>query len=427
VSEFVIEGGAKLRGEVIASGNKNAALPLLSACILTHEPVTLHNVPRIRDVLALCRLLEVLGATVEWRGANTVCVCAEGVSACVIEPDLAREIRASILLAGPMLARCGDFRLPPPGGDVIGRRRLDTHFLAFQALGAKIRFDDDFHLRAKKLRGADIMLDEASVTGTENAIMAAVMAKGQTVLRNAASEPHVQDLCRMLTQMGAKISGIGSNTLVIDGVEDLCGTEFTISADNIEVTSWIIIGALCGGKKGLWVRNASPEHLHMTQLGLAKLGIRFEKRGGDIFVPGEQTLHVKNEFDGYMPKIDDAPWPGFPADALSPTIVAATQSRGSVLIHEKMFESRLYFVDKLIGMGAQIVLCDPHRCVVNGPSKLRGENIQSPDIRAGVALVIAALCAEGTSVISNVEQIDRGYERFEEKLRMIGAKIQRRI
>ncbi len=425
-SEFIIEGGAKLGGEVKASGNKNAALPLLASCILTDEPVTFNNLPRIRDVLTMLKLLQSLGVTVEWVGENSARLCAANLNPAKLDPQLCRDIRASILLAGPMLARLGEVRLPPPGGDVIGRRRLDTHFLAFSAMGADIGINGDFHLNASGLNGADILLDEASVTATENALMAAAMAKGTTVLRNAASEPHVQDLCRSLVKMGLRIDNIGTNTLVIQGRERLRGGEFTIGADNIEVTSFIVMGALCAGDRGLLIRDASPEHLSMTQLMLRRIGIRFEARGNDVFVPGNQRLVVEPEFDGYMPKIDDMPWPAFPADAMSPAIVAATQAEGTVLFHEKMFESRLFWVDKLIGMGARIVLCDPHRCVVQGPSRLRAERVQSPDIRAGVALVIAALCAEGTSVIQNAQQIDRGYEMFEAKLRSIGANIERR-
>jgi UDP-N-acetylglucosamine 1-carboxyvinyltransferase len=375
----------------------------------------------------LIELIQTLGAAVAWTGPNSVRVDASGVTACAIDPKLSREIRASILLAGPMLARCGSVTLPPPGGDVIGRRRLDTHFLAFEALGASISTTPRyFSLERDELIGTEILLDEASVTGTENAIMAAALAKGVTTLRNAASEPHVQDLCRMLTAMGMQIDGIGSNTLLIHGAERLHGTEFNVGADNIEVTSFIVLGAVCGGDKGLLIRNAGTENLGMTRLYLRRLGIQVEARGADVFVPGNQTLRVEAEYDGGITKIDDAPWPGFPADAMSPTIVAATQAEGTVLIHEKMFESRLYFVDKLIGMGARIILCDPHRCVVSGPSHLRGERVQSPDIRAGVALVIAALAADGESVISNVQQIDRGYERFADKLRGLGAQLERR-
>jgi UDP-N-acetylglucosamine 1-carboxyvinyltransferase len=427
LAEFIIQGGAKLHGEVRASGNKNAALPLIAATLLTDEPVTLHNVPRIRDVMTLIELVRSLGAHAEWTAQNTLRVNASGVSACAIDPRLSSEIRASILLAGPMLARCGSVTMPPPGGDVIGRRRLDTHFLAFEALGASINVTPRFFsLERDELRGADIFLDEASVTATENAIMAAALAKGITVLRNAASEPHVQDLCKMLRAMGLTIDGIGSNTLTIEGAQRLHGTEFTVGADNIEVASWIVIGALCGGSKGLLIRDASPDQLTMTRVMFRKLGIQFEARGEDVFVPGLQELGMQADMGGAIPKIDDGIWPAFPADAMSPTIVAATQARGTILFFEKMFESRLYFTERLIAMGAQIILCDPHRCVVVGPSKLRGERVNSPDIRAGLALVIAALVADGESVISNVQQIDRGYERFSDRLRALGANIERR-
>jgi UDP-N-acetylglucosamine 1-carboxyvinyltransferase len=423
MAEFVIEGGARLHREIVSSGNKNAALPLLAATLLTDQPVTLHNVPAIRDVHSLTKLLMALGATVEWLGLGSVRVHAKDIKSCTLDPDLCREIRASILLAGPMLAREGSVTLPPPGGDVIGRRRLDTHFLALKALGADVRANGNFTLCAKELIGQDMMLDEASVTGTENAIMAAVRARGVTVIRNAASEPHVQDLCHMLVMMGAHIEGIGSNTLTIQGRESFGGAEFTVGADYIEVTSFIVLAALRGD--GVWIRKASPEHLRMTRLVLERLGIRFETHGPDVFVPGDQELRVEPEFDGAIPTISDAPWPGFPADSMSLAIIAGTQSEGTVLIHDKMFESRLYFVDRLINLGARIVLCDPHRCIVQGPSRLHGDKLQSPDIRAGVALVMAALCAQGKSTIMNAQQIDRGYERFDEKLRALGAKIER--
>lgn len=424
MSEFIIDGGQRLKGEVRASGNKNATLPLITAALLTEESVTLRNVPRISDVMTLLHLVESLGARVSWPETNTVRIDAKDIDVRALDPRLCRDIRASILLAGPLLARTGDVSLPPPGGDVIGRRRLDTHFLAFKGLGATVDYDGLFRLRSRGLVGADIMLDEASVTATENAIMAAALAKGTTVLRNAASEPHVQDLCDCLNRMGARIENIGSNTLVIHGVPRLGGCEFTVGADNIEVASFIVLGAVCGD--GVRIRDAAPRQLRMTQIALEKLGIRFEIAGEDVFIPGGQKLEVDPDFGGSIPTISDAPWPGYPADAMSVAVVAATQSSGTVLIHEKMFESRLYFVDKLIAMGARIVLCDPHRCVVQGVTRLRGEVVQSPDIRAGVALVIAALCAEGRSVIGNVGQIDRGYERFEEKLRGLGAQIERR-
>lgn len=422
--EYVIKGGVRLHGEVTPSGNKNAALPLIAATLLTDEPVTLHNVPRIRDVLALLKLVESLGANVEWVADNSVRVHAKNVNTTTLNSDLCRAIRASILLAGPMLARTGQITLPPPGGDVIGRRRLDTHFLALRALGTEINIGRDFGFSAQQLTGADIMLDEASVTATENAITAAVLARGSTILRNVASEPHVQDLCHCLVKMGAHIHNIGSNVLTIHGVQKLHGCEFTVGTDNIEVTSFIVLGAVIGD--GILIRNARPEDHRMTHIMLGRLGIEFERRGEDIFVPGGQQLRVVPDLGGAIPKIDDGIWPSFPADAMSLVVVAATQAEGTIMIHEKMFESRLYFVDRLIGMGAQIVVCDPHRVVIQGKSQLHDDRVQSPDIRAGVALVIAALCAEGESVIGNISQIERGYEKFDEKLRKLGAQIERK-
>lgn len=327
------------------------------------------------------------------------------------------------MLAGPLLARLKSVELPPPGGDVIGRRRVDTHFLAFHKLGAEIHIDGEFRVAAERLIGADILLDEASVTGTENAIMAAVLAQGTTIFRNAASEPHVQELCQLLNLMGARISGIGSNTLTIEGVADLHGADFTIGPDYLEIGSFIGLAAITGGE--ILIKNAAPQHLGMVQLVFERLGVKFEALGEDILVPRGQSLTVVPDMGGAIPKIDDAPWPAFPADMMSTAIVVATQAAGSVLIHEKMFESRLYFVDKLIGMGARIVLCDPHRCIVQGPGWLHGERLESPDIRAGMALVSAALCAQGQSIIRNIGQIDRGYEQIEAKLQALGANIVR--
>jgi UDP-N-acetylglucosamine 1-carboxyvinyltransferase len=423
MSEYRIKGGLRLKGEVIPSGNKNAALPLIAATLLTNKPVILHNVPRIRDVLALLKLIESLGAITEWIDKNSVRIVAEHVSPTTLDAQLCKAIRASILLAGPTLARTGALTLPPPGGDVIGRRRLDTHFLAMRALGANITMGRDFNLVAKQLTGADIMLDEASVTATENAIMSAVLAKGTTILRNAACEPHVQDLCHCLVKMGARIENIGANILTIHGVASLTGCEFTVGTDNIEVTSFIVLGAVIGN--GILIRNAQPADHMMTRIMLGRLGIVFDVRGDDIYVPGGQQLRVVPDLGGAIPKIDDSIWPGFPADAMSLVVVAATQAEGTIMIHEKMFESRLYFVDRLIGMGANIILCDPHRVVVQGKTQLRDDRVQSPDIRAGVALVIAALCADGESFIGNISQIDRGYENFDEKLRNLGAQIER--
>jgi UDP-N-acetylglucosamine 1-carboxyvinyltransferase len=423
MEKFIITGGRALSGTVTPSGNKNAALPLMAAALLTDQPVTLHNVPRIRDVHTMMQLLTELGVTITEIDRHTFCFQAANLRTTKLDPDLCRDIRASILLAGPMLARLKSVELPPPGGDIIGRRRVDTHFLAFSRLGAQVQIDGEFRVAAERLVGRDMLLDEASVTGTENAIMAAVLAHGRTILRNAASEPHVQQLCELLNLMGAQISGIGSNTLTIDGVPGLHGAEFTIGPDYLEIGSFIGLAAITGGE--ILIKNAAPQHLSMIRLVFERLGVRFEDRDQDVLVPRGQSLTVVPDLGGAIPKIDDAPWPAFPADMMSTAIVVATQAAGSVLIHEKMFESRLYFVDKLIGMGARIVLCDPHRCIVQGPGWLHGERLESPDIRAGMALVSAALCAQGQSVIRNVGQIDRGYEQIELKLQALGADIVR--
>lgn len=423
MEKFVIEGGYPLSGTVTPSGNKNAALPLLAACLLTDEPVTLRNLPAIGDVATMGELLTDVGVSIEKLDSSTWRVHARDVRTSELNPDLFGRIRGSITLAGPMLARVGAVYLPRPGGDVIGRRRVDTHFLALTALGAEVNTDGAFWLRSQNLQGADILLDEASVTATENAVMGAVLAGGTTIIRNAACEPHVQDLCHMLCRLGAHIEGIGSNTLTIHGVERLRGGEYTIGPDYMAVGSYIALAAVTGGE--LLIKNAAPEHLRMVELVFERLGVRFEARGDDVFVPADQPLAIVPDVDGAIPAIADAPWPGFPADLMSIAIVLATQSEGTVLIHEKMFESRLYFVDKLIGMGARIILCDPHRCVVQGLSPLHGDEVESPDIRAGMALLIAALCAEGRSVIRNIGQIDRGYERVEDKLRPLGARIER--
>ncbi len=423
MDELVIEGGVPLRGTLTPSGNKNAALPALAACLLTDEPITLHNLPDIQDVHTMLELLADIGVRVERLDTHSWRLQAQEIRLPPFAREKFRRIRGSILLAGPLLARLGWVEIPPPGGDVIGRRRVDTHFLAFQELGAQVDVNDLFRLNARGLRGADILLDEASVTGTENAIMAAVLAKGTTVLRNAASEPHVQDLCHMLNRLGARIEGIGSNVLTIHGVDRLSGGEFTIGPDHIEVGSYIALAAMTRGE--LRIRNAAPHHLRMIRHVFSRLGVEIQVDGEDVVVPAEQPLEVVPDIGGAIPSIADAPWPAFPADLMSIAIVLATQTTGTVLFHEKMFESRLYFVDKLIFMGARIVLCDPHRCVVQGPSRLQGDILVSPDIRAGMALVGAALCAQGQSIIRNVEQIDRGYERVEEKLRSLGARIER--
>lgn len=424
---FEIEGGVPLRGEITPSGNKNAALPALAATLLTDEPVILRNLPAIRDVQTMGELLKQLGAEVEYLDVHTWRIQARELT--MPDPlslrEMFRSIRGSILLAGPLLARRGEVAVPSPGGDVIGRRRVDTHFLAFQALGATLKTGAVFELRAPVLRGDDILLDEASVTGTENAIMAAVLARGTTILRNAACEPHVQDLCHLLNAMGARISGIGSNTLTIEGVERLHGADFTISSDHIEIGSYIALAAATHGE--LWIRNAVPHHLRMIRMGFERLGVTFEVHGQDVFVPAPQELKIMSDLGGAIPTLADAPWPAFPADLLSIALVLATQSEGVIIIHEKMFESRLFFVDKLIPMGARIVLCDPHRAIVYGPSPLHGDEMESPDIRAGMALLIAALAADGMSIIRNIRQIDRGYERIEDKLRPLGARIERKV
>jgi UDP-N-acetylglucosamine 1-carboxyvinyltransferase len=420
---FIIEGGHPVSGTIVPGGNKNAALPMLAACLLTDEPVILRSLPDIGDVATMGELLVDVGVSVEKLDAHTWRLHARDVRTSELSPELFGRIRGSITLAGPMLARMGSVHLPRPGGDVIGRRRVDTHFLALNALGAVLDIDRTYHLHTAGLRGADVLLDEASVTATESAVMAAVLARGTTIIRNAASEPHVQDLCHLLCQLGARIDGIGSNTLTVDGVERLRGGEYTIGPDYMEVGSYIALAAVTGGE--LLIKNAAPEHLRMVGLMFERLGVRFEARGRDVFVPADQSLEIVSDVGGAIPSIADAPWPGFPTDLMSIAIVIASQAKGTILIHEKMFEGRLYFVDKLIWMGARIILCDPHRCVVQGPSPLHGDEVVSPDIRAGIALLIAALCADGQSLIRNIGQIDRGYERIDEKLRSLGARIER--
>lgn len=423
MEKFVIEGGTPLRGEVVPSGNKNAALPLLAACLLTDEPVVLHNLPGIRDVADMRRMLESLGVETEDLGGNSWRITARTLRPAELDPDLCRRIRASILLAGPMTARMGELRLSPPGGDVIGRRRLDTHILALRALGAEVKYDRVFEFRAKALRGADILLDEASVTATENAIMAAVLAKGRTVLRNAASEPHIQELCHFLNGLGAHIEEIGSNTLHIEGVERLHGGEFTVGPDYIEVISYV--GAAAVTRGSIRIRRAGVAHLEMISQVFRRLGVVWDVEGDDILVPAEQPLEIVPDLGGAIPEIKTNVWPAFPTDLMSIAIVVASQAKGSTLFHDWMYPSRMYFTDKLVGMGAQIVLCDPHRCIVNGPTPLYGEKVESPDIRAGMALLLAALAAKGQSTIRNIGQIERGYEKVDEKLRSLGANIQR--
>ncbi len=423
MQSFVIEGGRPLSGTVRASGNKNGALPILAASLLASDDVYLSNVPRIRDVETMVELVADLGADIDWTGPNEIRVDPSGVSKTDLDPDLSREIRASFLLAGPLLARHGRVMVPPPGGDVIGRRRLDTHVHAFAALGAEIALDGVYDLSARGLTGTRMYLDEASVMGTENAIMAAVLAQGETVLGHAACEPHIQDLCRFLVSLGAEIEGIGSNVLHIQGKAALGGGAYRIGPDHIEVASFVGLAAATGGE--VIVTDVEPDDLISIVPAFRKLGVEMEVSDSSVRVPAGQDLHVEDDFGGQIPKIESGVWPAFPADLTSIAVTVATQAHGTILIFEKMFESRLFFVDKLVSMGARIILCDPHRVVVTGPAPLYGERLESPDIRAGMAMLIAALCAEGTSTIGNIRQIDRGYERIDERLRGLGATIER--
>jgi len=423
VESFVIEGGQPLNGRVRAAGNKNAALPIIAACLLTDEPVTLQNVPRIRDVETMLELAADIGVDVERRGPGEIRIHADETPRHELNEDLCRKIRASILFAGPLLARCGRALSPPPGGDIIGRRRLDIHMHAFERLGARVEANRRYVIECEALAGAPIFLEEASVTGTENAVMAAVLARGETVISNAACEPHVQDLCRFLVSLGAQIEGIGSNLLRIQGVDRLRGGQWRICPDHIEVASFIGLGAITEGE--IVIEDVVPEHLAAIWPGFERLGVAYEIEDSTVRVPGQQELVVRDDLGSQIPKIEDGPWPAFPADLTSIALAVATQARGTVLIFEKLFENRLFFVDKLVNMGARIILCDPHRAVVSGPAKLYGERMESPDIRAGMAMLIASLCAEGRSTIGNVGQIDRGYERIDERLRELGAHIER--
>ena len=426
MEKFIIQGGVPLSGEITPSGNKNAALPMLAASLLTEEAIILENVPEIRDIQSMCALLQSLGVKIDRLGDHTLRIQASQVCAADLDPDICRGIRASILLAGPMVARTGELKLPPPGGDVIGRRRVDTHMLALEALGTRVNYDRSqhtFNFRAEKLKGSKILLDEASVTATENAIMAAVTASGTTVLRNAASEPHIQELCYFLNNLGAQIENIGSNTLYIQGVSRLNGGNFTIGPDYLEVVSFI--GATVVTHGSIRILDAAPNYLDMISIVFMKLGVSWEVEGNSVIVPSDQRLTIEADFGDAIPEISVMPWPAFPTDLMSIAIVIATQSKGSVLFHDWMYPSRMFFIDKLVGMGAHIVLCDPHRCIVQGPTPLFGEKMESPDIRAGMSLVLAALAARGTSEIRNVGQIDRGYERVDEKLRSLGAEILR--
>jgi len=421
--QYIVEGSHRLKGTIEPSGNKNAALPIIAAALLTEHPVMLNNVPRIRDTETLVELIRSVGAEAEWRSRNTLAIHASNIRAADLDPELCGRIRASILLAGPLLARCGEVTLPPPGGDVIGRRRLDTHILAFEQLGATVAASDRLEFRSPRLKGADVFLDEPSVTATENALMAAVAAHGTTHLRNVASEPHVQDLAHFLVALGARIEGIGTNTMAVHGPATLGKVSYSIGPDHIEVGS--LIGLAAVTRSPLRIARAGLAHLRSIRMGFERLGIVCEVEGDDLIVPAGQTLKIQDDFGGHVPKLEDQPWPAFPADLMSIAIVTATQCDGVILMFEKMFESRMFFVDKLIAMGGRIVLCDPHRAIVAGPSRLKGALMTSPDIRAGMAMLLAAVCAEGVSTINNADQIERGYERIDERLSALGASITR--
>jgi UDP-N-acetylglucosamine 1-carboxyvinyltransferase len=426
MEKFVIQGNVPLSGEIRAAGNKNAALPIIAACLLTEEELLLHNVPRIRDTEAQLALLEALGVEVGWVADHSLRLRAASVAEPTVDEELASRIRASFLIAGPLLARFGEARMPPPGGDVIGRRRLDAHLDAFRELGASVGGDRWIELSAPPggLRACAIFMDEPSVMGTENALMAAALTPGPTTIKNAACEPHVQDLARLLSTMGAEVEGIGSNMMTVHGQESLGGAEHTVSPDHIEVASFMGLAAATGGE--LRIRGASPDDLINVRRQFRRLGLQsMVEEPDNILVPPEQNLRVQDDIGDAIPKIEDGPWPAFPADLTSIALALATQAEGSVLIFEKMFENRLFFVDKLVAMGARITLCDPHRAIVDGPSRLHGERLESPDIRAGMAMLIAALAADGVSEIGNVRQIDRGYERIDERLRALGAHIER--
>jgi UDP-N-acetylglucosamine 1-carboxyvinyltransferase len=423
MEKFIIEGGTPLKGEVTPAGNKNAALPLLAACLLTEEPVILRNVPRIKDVDVMRHLVESLGARVDELDPTSWRITARDLRPANLDPDLCRRIRASILVAGPMCARVGEFKLSPPGGDVIGRRRLDTHILALRALGVDVKYERGFTFQSDGLRGADILMDEASVTATENAIMAAVTARGDTVIRNAASEPHVQELCHFLNGLGAQIEEIGSNTLHIHGVSRLHGGEFTVGPDYLEVVSFVGAAAVTHGT--VRVKNAGVKNLGMIAHIFDRMGVRWNVEGDDLIVPSNQELAIIPDMDGAIPEIKTNVWPAFPTDLISIAITVATQASGSIMFHDWMFSGRMYFTDKLVAMGAKIILCDPYRCLIQGPNQLYGENLESPDIRAGMSLLLAALAAKGTSTVRNIGQIERGYQEVDKKLLALGAKLER--
>jgi UDP-N-acetylglucosamine 1-carboxyvinyltransferase len=425
MEKFVIQGGPPLSGEIVAAGNKNAALPILAACLLTDEEVVLTNVPRIRDTETQIAVLEAIGMRAEWTAENELRLRADSVTSTAPDEALSARIRASFLLAGPLLARFGEARMPPPGGDFIGRRRLDPHLDAFRDMGARVEGAREILIAkpADGLQPCRIFMDEPSVMATENALMAAALTPGPTTISNAACEPHVQDLARLLVKMGAEIDGIGANVITVHGRDRLGGAEHRVCADHIEVASFMALAAATRGE--LRIRDAQPDDLITIRRHFRRLGLESTVEGEDVLVPPDQMLEVKDDMGDAIPKIDDGPWPAFPADLTSIALALATQARGTILIFEKMFENRLFFVDKLVAMGARITLCDPHRAIVSGPSRLHGERVESPDIRAGMAMLIAALCADGTSEIGNVVQIDRGYERIDERLRALGARIER--
>jgi UDP-N-acetylglucosamine 1-carboxyvinyltransferase len=420
---FVIEGGRPLHGRVTAAGNKNGVLPILAACVMTSEPVVLHNVPRIRDVDTMLALIADLGADVEWIGPNDLRLHAADIRKTELDRELCSQMRASFLLAGPLLVRAGSAIVAPPGGDVIGRRRLDPHIHGFTELGVEVEAGDTYDMRTDGVRGGGVFLDEASVMATENIVMAATLAHGETTIGNAACEPHVQDLCRFLGSLGADIQGIESNVLRVRGVESLGGGEWTIGPDHVEVASFIGLAAVTGGD--LTIDGVKNDDLISILPTFARLGVRVEVGDGTVRVPPGQELYIEDDIGGYIPKIEDGPWPAFPSDCTSIALTVATQARGTVLLFEKMFENRLFFTDKLVSMGARIILCDPHRAVVTGPTRLRGQRMESPDIRAGMSMLLASLCAEGESTIGAVYQIDKGYERIDERLRALGARIER--
>jgi UDP-N-acetylglucosamine 1-carboxyvinyltransferase len=420
---FVIEGGRPLQGRIRASGNKNGALPILAACLLTTEQVLLHNVPRIVDVETMIELLNDIGAEADWVGPNDVQVHAAEIVKHELDEELCSRMRASFLLVGPLLARVGRLSAPPPGGDVIGRRRLDPHIHAFAELGAQIEIGSRYEMRGGSLRGKHVFLDEASVMATENALMAAALTPGETVIGNAACEPHVQDLCRFLSSLGAEIEGVESNVLRVNGVESLRGGEWEIGPDHIEVGSFIGLAAITGGD--VTIDGVKQADLVSILHGFEKFGIHVELGEDFVRVPPRQEIVVQDDLGGHVPKIEDGPWPAFPSDLTSVALTVATQAQGTILMFEKMFENRLFFTDKLVSMGARIILCDPHRAVVTGPAQLRGQRMESPDIRAGMAMLLASLCAEGSSTIGAVYQIDKGYERIDERLRALGAQIDR--